>query len=142
MAQLSATGPVLKACAAAVNVSAVTGCLGGGVTVAVTNDVSQTQAAPYIHLAVVSETRSDAMQKAGKVVLVAAHLYSDFAGERELVLMLSAVVSVLHYAPLSIDGHALVSLEYDDVQSANVEEAIGQKRRHWVATFRAEVRQS
>jgi small ligand-binding sensory domain FIST len=141
MAQRSAIGAVLKAVFAALNVSTLTGCISGS-TVVVTNDVSQVTAAPYVVVQPVLETRDDTFQLAGKSVLVAVHLYSDFAGDDEILLMNNAAVQLLHYATLSVDNHTLVAVQYEDGSAIAIDDIAGQKRRHWMSTFRVDLRQA
>lgn len=143
MAHLSASGPVLKAVAAALNVAGYTGAI-PSTTITVTNSPTQQTAAPFTVPKISSEGRFDRMGSPGKDVLVELHHYSDYQGDAELVVMRSKALELLHYVPLTIDSHTIVQPggSYDIGIDMGVDEIAGVMRGHWMDYYHVEVVQA
>lgn len=139
---MSASGPVLAAVTAALNVAGYTGAVTGA-TVTVTNSPSQALATPYTVVLIRHEDRSlDTMGKPGKSVTVELHHHSDYQGDKELLTLRNKALELLHYSALSVTSHTLVSVQYEDGVDVTPDDVVGIQRRHWVDTYRVDVKQT
>lgn len=141
MAHQSASGPVLAAVGAALNVAGYTGVVAGK-TVIVTNDAGQTKAPPFTVFSVVSETRLDTMGLPGKSVLVELDHWSLERSDRELMAMRSKALELLHYAALTIANHTLIAVQYQEGRDYGAEEKAGVLWRHWTDLYLVDVQQT
>lgn len=132
----TATGPVLAAIYAALNVASITSTLGCGVYETV---VPQGSAFPYLRIATPSGVPWDTFGAAGKDRMVNVHVF----GTTDTVLSGSGVnaicdqvVLLLQDQALSVTGFTLASLRYEqDIDGAS-EEVGGVQILHRVLMFR------
>lgn len=137
MAQSSALLAVLTGVGAALNVSTMTGCVSGK-TVTVSNDWAQSVSAPACIFRANYENHAEleTMGKAGHVVLVDLHLFSDYQGQIEIASMANAAMALLHYATITVSGYTLVASQArEHYDAGTIELAGGVKRQHWIAPF-------
>jgi len=133
----SALLAVLTGVGAKLNVSTMTGCVTGK-TVTVSNDWAQSVSAPACIFRAESEDNAqlETMGRAGKVVLVNVHLFSDYQGQIEIAAMTSALMSLLHYQTITVAGFTLVATQAREGYDAGAEDiGGGVKRQHWVYPF-------
>lgn len=85
----------------------------GGSAVPVLDDVPQGQAYPYV--AVGDMTVADASDKTedGEDHSITLHVWSRYAGRKEVKGLLADIKSALHDQALSVTGHDLVMLRFE-----------------------------
>lgn len=108
--------------------------LSGTLTVPVYDDVPQGAAMPYV--AIGDSTIAPAGTKTGdgEDHSLTLHVWSQYAGRREVKELLGQIKAALHGRPLVLAGHALVRLRFDFASDfADVDEQI----RHGVIRFAA-----
>lgn len=101
--------------AALINASDVTTAIGGA---RIFDSVPRDAKLPYVTFGAKSSRDWSTDTDEGQEHAITLHVWSDAGGEREAQLIMEAVRSALHDAPLAITGHRLVSLFHvsSDVQ--------------------------
>ena len=110
MPHKSALPAVWASMYAALNVAAITTTL----ECPVYDHVPQAPTFPYLRMGSATENRQDTFGKAGKVCRVEVHIFTsaeDYEGAGQAQAILSAVIGVLHYEPLTIAGHELLACQ-------------------------------
>ncbi|WP_448208483.1 DUF3168 domain-containing protein [Azospirillum sp. sgz302134] len=113
---------------------AVYDALAGALGVPVYDDVPQGAAMPYV--AIGDSTIAPASTKTddGEEHSLTLHVWSQYAGRREVKELLGAIKAALHNRPLPVAGNALVRLRFDFASDfADADE----QTRHGVIRFAA-----
>lgn len=111
--------------------AALTNLLGGA---AVYDDVPQRAAFPYVTIGEGVARDWGSATEDGQEHTLSIHVWSKGRGRREVHAIADAVRAVLHDAPLSLPGHALVSLRFELSDTRRVQ---GGKAYHAILRFRA-----
>lgn len=110
----------------------------------VVNDVRHAEAFPYIFISHAHEKPWHTMggPAAGKgwIVLVRLHIYSQYEGDNEALLILDRLVTLLDFAPVAVTGYATVFCEYINGRVL-VEQLEKIETRHIPAEFKVTVRE-
>lgn len=134
----SAEGEVMAAIGAALDVAAITTTLG----CAVHDDVPQAPTYPYIRFESPTGVPWDTFGQAGKERMVWVHVFSTYAGGLEYRAIVAKVIQLLQDVALSVSGHALARLRYEEDVNGADEDNGGVKVKHKIVMFRMNVLES
>ena len=128
----SGAGALLAAVYTALNVTAITTTLGCSVH----DSVPQTQTFPYLRISTPAGLPWDTFGKAGKTRVLHVDIFSQYRGRLEVQNIMDKTIELLQYQALSLSGHTLVNLAYEQDIDANDEDIVGVKTAHKVVMFR------
>ncbi|OFW37652.1 MAG: hypothetical protein A3J29_06155 [Acidobacteria bacterium RIFCSPLOWO2_12_FULL_67_14b] len=135
----TATGPVLTAIYNALNVAAITTTLGCGVYETV---IPQNVALPYLRISTPSGLPWDTFGAAGKERVVQVHVFASTAAYEsgyQVNAICDKVVELLQDQALSVTGHSLAGLRYEQDTEGADEDVDGVQIVHRVVSFRVHV---
>lgn len=135
----TATGPVLTAVYTALNVAAITTTLGCGVYESV---IPQGTAFPCLRISTPSGLPWDTFGAAGKERVVQVHVFASTAAYEsgfQVNAICDAVMLLLQDQALSVSGHLLAGLRYEQDTEGADEDVEGVQIVHRVLSFRVHV---
>jgi len=138
----TATGPVLTAIYVALNVAAITSTLGCGVYETV---LPQGVAFPCLRISTPSGVPWDTFGAAGKERVVQVHVFASTAVYEsgfQVNALSDQVIALLEHQALSVSGHTLAALQYEQDTEGADEEVDGVQIVHRVLSFRVHVIES
>ena len=113
---------------------AVYDALSGALAAPVYDDVPQGVAMPYVAIGDSTVAPAGTKTDDGEDHSLTLHVWSQYAGRREVKELLGQIKAVLHDRPLVLSGHALVRLRFDFASDfADADE----QTRHGVIRFAA-----
>lgn len=138
----TATGPVLTAVYDALNVAAITSTLGAGVYETM---APQRATFPYVLITTPSGVPFDTFGTAGKERVVQVHVFGSSAAYEsgtQVNALCDTVVELLQDQALTVSGHTLTGLRYDQDIDAAAEDVGGLVILHRVVSFRVHVQET
>lgn len=138
----TATGPVLTAVYGALNVAAITTTLGCGVYDTI---VPQTSALPYLRITTPTGNPWDTFGKAGKERIVQVHVFGSaetYESGYQVNAICDKVVELLQDQALTVTGHVLAGLRYDQDIDAAADDVNGVPVLHRVVSFRVHIQET
>ncbi len=106
----------------------------GAVAAPVYDDVPQGAAMPYVAIGDSTIAPAGSKTEDGEDHSLTLHVWSQYAGRREVKELLGQIKAALHNRPLPLTGHTLVRLRFDFV--TDFADA-GEQTRHGVIRFAA-----
>lgn len=135
----TATGPVLTAVYTALNVAAITTTLGCGVYESM---LPQKVAYPALRISTPSGVPWDTLGSAGKERVVQVHVFgssADYESGSQVNAICDKVVELLQDQALSVSGHTLAAIRYEQDTDGADEDVDGVVILHRVISFRVHV---
>ena len=139
VAERSALVALVAAVYSALNVSTLTDELSA---TGIRNDVPQDAAFPYVRLEAPSEIPWETFGRPGKRILIAVHVFSQYAGDAEALTIASRILSLLQHARPMVTDHAVAAFELEDHTTGAEELLAGVTTSHRVLTFRVRLQQT
>ena len=137
-----AAGATLTAVYGALNVVAITTTLGCSVFERV---VPQGSRPPYLRVSTPSGVTWDTFGKAGKDRIVQVHVFGstrDYESQTQVNSICDKVVELLQHQAITVSGHTLCSLAYENDTDGADEEVLGEQIVHRVISFRAHMQEA
>ena len=138
----TATGPILTAVYNALNVTAIATTLGCGVYETV---IPQAASLPYLRISTPSGIPWDTFGAAGKERVLQVHVFASTAvyeSGYQVNAICDKVIELLQHQALSVSGHLLAGLQYEQDTDGAEEEVDGVQIVHRVLSFRVHVIES
>lgn len=138
----TAAGAVLTAVYNALNVAALTTVLGAGVYETM---APQGAAFPYVLITTPSGVPFDTFGRAGKERVVQVHVFASGAVNEsgtQVSAISDKVVELVNHQALTVSGHDLVKIQYEQDTDAAPEDVNGIQIMHRVVSFRAHLQES
>jgi hypothetical protein len=136
------TGPVLTAIYNALNVTAIVTTLGCGVYETI---IPQGSSFPCLRISTPSAVPWDTVGAAGKERVVQVHVFGSIAAYEsgfQVNAICDKVVELLQHQALTVSGHLLAALQYEQDTEGADEEINGIQIVHRVVSFRVHVIES